>query len=187
MSFFKMLLSFSPWLSFLIIAHGSMFRLKLGIIVAAVITVIMAVTKMHRGVIMWVGLLFFSYALVAVLLLNNMWTVKNMGVLANGALALGTWVGIALKRPFTQEYAREHTDPSLWDNPLFMRTNYLLTTMWALVFTINAGLAFQRSVHAVLPEWGYELISYTLLISAMFICTWYPGYLKRKRAEQQAA
>jgi hypothetical protein len=40
MSFLKMLLSFAPWLSFLIIAHGSMFRLKLGIVVAAVITVI---------------------------------------------------------------------------------------------------------------------------------------------------
>ena len=91
MSFFKMLLTFAPWIAFLIIARDSIFRLKLGIIVAAVLTVVMAVTRLHRGVIMWVGIIFFSYALAAVALLNNMWTVRYMGVLANGALAGGTW------------------------------------------------------------------------------------------------
>ena len=40
MSFFKLLLSFAPWISFLIIASGhSMFRLKLGIVVAALLVV----------------------------------------------------------------------------------------------------------------------------------------------------
>jgi hypothetical protein len=187
MSFFKMLLSFAPWLSFLIIAHGSMFRLKVGIIVAAILSVVMAVTKLHRGVIMWVGLLFFSYAIVAVLFMNNMWTVRHMGVLANGALALGTWAGIVFKRPFTLEYAREHTDPSLWNNPLFLKTNYLLTSIWAAVFSINAGMALQRMTHPVLPALAYELISYTLLILAMFFSTWYPKYLAQKRIAEQAA
>lgn len=187
MSFFKMLLSFAPWLSFLIIAHGSMFRLKAGIIVAALLSLVMAVTKLHRGVIMWVGLAFFSYAIAAVLLLNNMWTVRHMGVLANGALALGTWVGIVMKRPFTLEYAREHTDPALWDNPVFLRTNYLLTGVWAIVFSINAGMALQRSLRPVLPALVYELISYSLLILAMFVSTWYPKYLASKRVTEQAA
>jgi hypothetical protein len=181
MSFFKMLLTFAPWIAFLIIARDSIFRLKLGIIVAAVLTVVMVVTRLHRGVIMWVGIIFFSYALAAVALLNDMWTVRYMGVLANGALAGGTWVGIALKRPFTLEYAREHADPSLWDDPLFLRTNYFLTVTWAMAFTINATLAWQRSVRPVMPGWAYETISYTLLVSAMFISTWYPQYVKRRR------
>ncbi len=182
MSFFVMLLSFAPWIAFLIIAGGSLFRLKLGIIVAALLMVVMAVTRLHRGVIMWVGIVFFSYALAAVVLLNNMWTVRHMGFLANAALAMGIWVGIALKRPFTLEYAREHTDSSLWDSPLFLRTNYLLTEMWAVVFSINATLAWHRSVRPAMPGWAYETVSYSLLVSAMFISTWYPQYVRRRRA-----
>lgn len=185
-SFLKMLLSFAPWLFFLIIAQHSMFRLKVGIIGAAVLTVVMAVARLHRGVIMWVGILFFTYAIVAVVLLNNMWAVHYMGALANGALAVGTWTGMALKRPFTLEYAREHTDPSLWKNPAFLRTNYLMTTIWGVVFTVNASLAWQRSIQPTMPDWVYEAITYILLVSAMFISTWYPDYLRRRRNVQAA-
>lgn len=181
MSFFKMLFCFAPWICFLIIAHDSIFRLKLGIIVAAVLSVVMAVTKLHRGVIMWVGILFFTYAMVAVVFLNEMWSVRFMGVLANGALAAGVWAGIIMKRPFTLEYAREHTDPSLWENPVFINTNYLLTTIWAVVFTINASLALQRTIRPALPGWAYETISYCLLVSAMFVSTYYPQYVKKRR------
>ncbi len=158
-----------------------MFRLKLGIIVAAVMSVVMAVARLHRGVIMWVGFLFFLYAIVTVVFLNDMWAVRYMGVLANGALAAGVWAGIAMKRPFTLEYAREHTDPSLWENPVFLNTNYILTAMWAVVFTINATLAWQRSSRPAMPSWAYETISYTFLVSAMFISTWYPQYVKKRR------
>lgn len=185
-SFLKMLLSFAPWLFFLIIAHDSMFRLKVGIIGAAVLTVVMAVARLHRGVIMWVGILFFTYAIVAVVLLNDMWAVHYMGALANGALALGTWAGAALKRPFTLEYAREHTDPSLWENPAFLRTNYFMTAIWGVVFTINAFLAWQRSIQPAMPGWAYETISYSFMVSAMFISIWYPEYLRRRRNSQTA-
>lgn len=105
-SFLKMLLSFAPWLFFLIIAQHSMFRLKLGIIGAAVLTVVMAVTRLHRGVIMWVGILFFSCAIVAVVFMNDMW--------------------------------------------------------------------------------AYETVSYSLMVSAMFISTWYPEHLRRRRNVQAA-
>ena len=186
MSFMKMLLSFAPWISFLIISSGSLFRLKLGIIVAAILTVVMAVTRLHRGVIMWVGIVFFCYAIVAVVLLNDMWAVRHMGILANGALAAGTWAGLLFKHPFTLEYSREHTDPALWQTPLFLRTNYLLTSIWAVVFSVNALLAWHRGNHATMPDWMYEIISYCLLVSAMFFCTWYPNYLRRQREARNA-
>jgi hypothetical protein len=185
-SFFKMLLSFAPWLFFLIVAQNSMFRLKLGIIGAAVLTVVMAITRLHRGVIMWVGIMFFTYAIVAVVFLNDMWAVRYMGALANGALALGTWTGVALKRPFTLEYAREHTDPSLWSSPVFLRTNYFMTAIWGVVFTVNASLAWQRSVQPALPGWAYEAVSYSLMVAAMFISICYPEDLRRRRNAKAA-
>jgi len=53
MSFFKLLLVFAPWLAFLFIARGSLFRLKLGLVVAIVLSIVMGITRLHRGVILW--------------------------------------------------------------------------------------------------------------------------------------
>jgi len=51
-------------------------RLKLGIIVAAIMTVVMAVTRLHRGVIMWGKVtVSLAYAIVAVVFLKDMWAV----------------------------------------------------------------------------------------------------------------
>lgn len=178
--FLKLLFGFAPWIAFLIIAHGSMFRLKLGLAVAAALTLVMAVLKLHKGVIMWVGILFFSYACAAVFVFENMWTVRYMGVLANGALAVGAWTTLALRRPFTLEYAKEHTDPSRWNHPAFVRTNTVLTALWAAVFTVGAGLAWLKSQGTGWPEWQIETLNYTLMFSCVVFTNWYPERVKRR-------
>ncbi len=183
MSFLKLLLAFAPWLSFLVIAHGSLFRLKLGLVVALVLSVVMGITRLHRGVILWAGLLFFTFATSAVVLFNNMWTAKHMGILASGALAAFTWLTIVLKKPFTLDYAREHTDPSLWNSPVFINTNIVITSFWGSVFIINTVLAWGKMKSFVLSELGYEIISYSLLTGAVAFTTWYPGYVRRRRAQ----
>ena len=43
---------------------------------------------------------------------HNMWTIRHLGVMANGALALGSWITLLMGKPFTLEYARVHTDPA---------------------------------------------------------------------------
>ena len=141
MSFVKLLLSFAPWVAFLIIARGSLGRVEVALLVALALSVVMAAAKLHRGIIMWVGLVFFTAATIAVVGFHNMWTVGHLGVLANGALALGSWGTLLIRRPFTLEYARQHTDPAKWNDPLFIRVNVLLTAVWASTFTVNTALA----------------------------------------------
>jgi hypothetical protein len=179
LSFLKLLLAFAPWLSFLVIAQGSLLRLKLGLVVALVLSVVMGLSHLHRGVILWTGLTFFSYATIAVALLNDVWTARHMGVLANGALALASWLTIAVRKPFSLDYAREHTDPSLWNTRAFIRTNVVITSAWALVFTVNTVLAWGKMVQFILPEWGYEVISYSLLIVTAAMTIWYPNHRRR--------
>lgn len=181
LQFLKLLFSFAPWIAFLVIAQGSLLRLKAGLVVAAVLTVAMAVLRLHRGAIMWVGIAFFAYASVAVLAFEHIWTIRNMGILANGALAAGTWVTLFLGMPFTQEYAREHVDPSLWKHPDFLRTNNILTSAWGAVFTANTAVAWLKTYDRSLPEWGYEATSYTFLLAAMIMSSVYPEMVKRRR------
>ena len=54
-----------------------------------------------------------------------------MGVLANGTLAAAIWFTIVIKRPFTLDYAKEHTDASL-------------PSAWGASLTANAALAFGK-------------------------------------------
>ncbi len=180
MSSIKLLLSFAPWLAFLFIAHGSLFRLKLGLVVALVLSVVMGVLRLHRGIILWLGLLFFSSATIAVAGFENAWVMRHMGILASGALAAGTWLTIALGEPFTLDYAREHVDPSRWSDPLFIRTNLIIASVWGLVFTVNALLAWGKMEGLLLPELGYELVSYSLLVGTVLFTTRYPEYVRRR-------
>lgn len=184
MSFLKLLLGFAPWISFLIIAQGSMARLKIGLLAALVLSVIMGVTRLQRGVILWAGLAFFAYASVAVVMLEDSWTARHMGVLANGALAVCSWLTIALKKPFTLDYARDRTDPSLWKDPAFIRTNVVITSAWAMTFTANTILAWGKMSHFILPEWGYEAVPYMLLMAAVAFTTWYPDHVRRIRQQR---
>ena len=182
MMFLKLILAFAPWLAFLFIAHGSLFRLKLGLIIALVLSIVMGVSRLHRGVILWVGLGFFSCASLAVIGFGNMWAVKHMGIAASGVLAISTWLTVISGKPFTMDYAKEHVDPSLWTTPSFISTNMVLTSVWGLTFTMNALLAWGKMEHFGLPELGYEIISYTFLIGTAAFTSWYPGYMRRKSA-----
>ncbi|ABE39810.1 conserved hypothetical protein [Rhodopseudomonas palustris BisB5] len=182
LAFFKILISFAPWLSFLIIARDSLLRVEIGLSVALALTVLMGLLRLHRGIILWVGVAFFGGATIAVIGFNDSWTLRHLGILANGALALGAWLTIALGKPFTLDYAKEHVDPSLWNDPKFIRINVLMTAVWASAFTVSAVLAFGKMEQFALSELGYELISYAILISTAIFTAWYPEHLRRARA-----
>jgi hypothetical protein len=178
-TFVKLLLSFAPWVAFLIIARGSLLRVEIALLVALGLSVVMAVLKLQRGIIMWVSLAFFIAASVAVVGYHNMWTVRHLGVLANGALAAGAWATLLIGRPFTLEYARQHTDPAKWHEPLFIRVNVLLTAVWATAFTVNTALAWAAMKH-LWPEWACHTASYATLITAAAFTSWYPAQIRRR-------
>ena len=186
MSFFKLLLGFAPWISLLVIARDGLIRVKLGLVIALALSVIMGVARLNRGIILWVGLLFLSYATIAVAVLDDIWTARHFGVLVNVALAVSAWATVAIGKPFSLDYAQEHTDPARWNQPDFIKANVFITSVWATIFTTNAVLAWGKLVQFMLPEWGYDVATYSLLIGAAAFTTWYPSHIRRgRRAPEQ--
>jgi hypothetical protein len=181
MASLRLLVSFAPWIAFLIIARDSLSRVEIGLVVALALGVLMLVLRLDRGAIMWVGLAFFAAATVAVLGFQNIWTVTNLGVLANGALAVGGWGTLLIGKPFTLDYARQNTDPALWTNPVFIRTNVRMTAVWAAVFTLNTALAWIRMEDVVLPQWACRALSYASLVGAVAFTSWYARHVRRAR------
>jgi hypothetical protein len=180
MQFLRLLFSFPPWLAFLLIAHDSLLRVKIGLIVAFVLSIVLGAAKVNRGLVLWVGLFFFACAMVSVVMLNDMWTVKYMGVLANGALAAVMWLSVLADKPFTLEYAKEHIDPPLWKDPAFLRINTIIASVWGASLTVNTVLAFAKMRTQLVPEVAYDVVSYTVLVGAVAFTTWYPAFVRRK-------
>ncbi|GAA0619229.1 hypothetical protein [Streptomyces crystallinus] len=60
------------------------------------------------------------------------------GALATGWLALTAWATLAVRRPFTTGIAKRQAPREVWDNPVFLRINVVLTAVWAAAFTVTA-------------------------------------------------
>ncbi|MFI9329412.1 hypothetical protein ACIGZJ_17930 [Kitasatospora sp. NPDC052868] len=52
-------------------------------------------------------------------------------------LAATAWGSLALGRPFTLGIARTQAPEHLWNSPLFLRINRVITTVWATAFTLS--------------------------------------------------
>ena len=178
MTFVKLLVSFSPWIAFLLIAKGTLLRVEIGLVVALALSVVMALLRLHRGIVMWVGLSFFTATTIAVVGFHDLWTVAHLGVIAPGALALGSWAGLAVGQPFSLAYARQTTDPARWHDAVFIRTNVIITAIWASAFTINTASAWLLLEHQC-PPWVSHTASYAALVGAAAFTSWYPRQVRR--------
>ena len=148
MSFRSLLLSFAPWIMFKVIVklplYNPLTMVKIGIAVAAVICAYQAYTGLHKGMILYGGLLFFGFTLISVVFMSNMWVIKHLGILSHGTLAGVCWLSIIIGKPFTMEYAKQHVPEQFWRTAKFIRKNYIITGIWAVAFSINLFDAFAR-------------------------------------------
>ena len=80
----------------------------------------------------------------------------------------------ALGRPFTLQYAREQVAPELWASPEFIRTNYVITAVWALAFAV---LVIADLILLYRPDLSPRLgifLTIAALVGAVKFTSWYP-------------
>jgi hypothetical protein len=178
----KLLLAFSPWIAFWIISGGhSMERLQIGICVAAVLVIVMGITKLHRGLILWAGVVFFAGAVVLVVGLKNLWVIHHLGILASGTLLSATLLSILIGQPFTESYAREHVPADLWDSPAFIRSCYTVTSAWGIIFLANTLINFAKLYNAELGEWFFRGLELAVMVTGVLFTTAYSRWARAKR------
>jgi hypothetical protein len=180
----KLLLAFLPWIAFWIISAGqSMFWLQVGVGVAAVLVVVMGITRLHRGVILWAGVVFFAFALVFVVGLENMWAIHHLRLLATGTLFVATLFSVAVGRPFTEDYAREHVPKELWDSPAFIRGCFTVTGVWGFIFLANVLINVAKLNYPAKSEWLYRGVELTVLVLGVVFTTIYSRIAGKKRMQ----
>jgi hypothetical protein len=93
------------------------------------------------------------------------------------AIALGS---IAIRFPFTLQYAREVVDAETMKTPGFMRANYIITWAWTGAFVLmllaNLSMIYMPS----LPFWVGLGIGVAARNSAVYFTKWYPAYRRAK-------
>jgi len=110
---------------------------------------------------------------------------KTYGPIVNSLVLAGmAFLTLALKNPFTYQYAKEDWDPSYWNDPAFIRINEIITGVWGWIFTFNAALGAlavfvfpsQRIwLTAVLPNLG--------VVAGIIFSARFPNYAVRKRIQ----
>ncbi|MFE9322030.1 hypothetical protein ACIHDR_32560 [Nocardia sp. NPDC052278] len=67
--------------------------------------------------------------------------------LSSGVLAVVAGLSLAVRVPFTLPIAKQTTPQELWDHPVFIRTAYVITSVWTASFVIGC-LALTALAHS---------------------------------------
>jgi hypothetical protein len=101
-------------------------------------------------------------------------------VAVDAGLLLFGLSSLALRRPFTLQYAREMTDPETARLPGFLAANYVITSVWVLAFLLMVLANLLLLNWPNLPLWSGLVIAFAIRNPALYFSRWYPDYHRRK-------
>jgi hypothetical protein len=96
----------------------------------------------------------------------------DSGVLA---IALGS---MAIRLPFTIQYAREVVDAETTKLPRFVKTNYILTWVWTAAFALMLVADIVAIYLPSTPLWACAAIAFAARNSASYFTQWYPKHVR---------
>ncbi|MDB5566028.1 MAG: hypothetical protein JWP84_2594 [Tardiphaga sp.] len=96
----------------------------------------------------------------------------DSGVLA---IALGS---MAIRLPFTIQYAREVVDAETTRLPRFVKTNYILTWVWTAAFALMLMADIVAIYLPSTPLWACAAIAFAARNSASYFTQWYPKHVR---------
>lgn len=115
--------------------------------------------------------------------------------LANSAVKLTIDTGVlaislasmAIRRPFTLQYALEAVDAETASLPGFMKANYIITGAWTAAFVLMVLANLMLIYIPGLPLWSGLAIAFAARNTAVYFTKWYPAYRKAKYGVPAAA
>lgn len=179
------LVGLAPWIVYSLVEGEG--RLELSSAIAFGIALLILMLGWLRGsrpkLLEYSDVIFFGALAIFVAVASDdthAWLERWSGEVANVALVAIALGSILVRQPFTLAYAKEQAPRELWDDPVFLRTNYLITWAWAIAFLIEAASGFYGDL--VLDDsnniWtGWIIQTFPLIVAAQFTI-WYPQRVK---------
>jgi hypothetical protein len=134
------LLGFAPFILFALLTNISV-SLALWVAFAAAFAIGIrdfAHTRILRVLDVGSTILFGLLALYAGFIQPSL-SVQAVRLVVDCGLLLIAATSMAIRNPFTLQYAREQTPQEFWNTPVFIRTNYIITAVWTLAFLVTTA------------------------------------------------
>jgi hypothetical protein len=172
------LLAFAPFIAFAIIDRlvGPVQGLIAGAVTSAALLVRDLVSPGKKPKVLEIGtvILFGGLALYSVLG-GPVWSIFGVRLRVDLGLLLIVLITMVIGRPFTLQYAREQVAKDLWTSPEFIRTNYIITAVWAGAFAILVIADLILIYRTDLPPRVGIIATVLALYGAFKFTQWYPA------------
>jgi hypothetical protein len=100
-----------------------------------------------------------------------------------GILAISL-ASLAVRRPFTLQYAREMVDAETAGLPDFLRANYVITSAWTAALLLMLVANVLMIYVPGLPLWSGLMIAFAARNTAVHFTKWYPKHRREKLTKQ---
>lgn len=181
----RIILGFLPFVAFSVLEGrlGPTMALVVAATVALCLVVRSRIAPPHTFKILEVGtvLLMVSLAIYSAFA-KTILPLVAIRLCVDAGLLLIVLISMAVRQPFTLQYARQQVDPAHWNSPLFIRTNYIITAGWAVAFAAMVVIEGLMAVDPAFPQpLGYAGVIVAML-GAVGFTAWVSG-----RAHAQAS
>jgi hypothetical protein len=173
----NILLAFSPFLIFVIL--NRLTGVEPGLLGAVAMSLLLlakdAVVQRKTPTVLEIGtlLLFGTLALYGAVA-GAAWTIAGVRLAVDAGLLLIVLVSMAIGQPFTLQYARESVPPEFWRQPAFVRTNVVITAVWAAAFAVMVAVDLMWLLIPTLSPRVVIIVTVAALLGAVKFTGWYP-------------
>jgi hypothetical protein len=115
-----------------------------------------------------------------VTLIDGNWSGVAVRLAVDGGFLAVVLFSIAIRLPFTLQYAREHVDHETTLLPGFMRANYVITWAWTGAIVLMLIADIMMIYLPGLPLWIGLGVAFAARNSAVYFTKWYPQYRRAK-------
>lgn len=179
--------AFAPWIVFAVIPSG---QWKWAALFALVYSVVEITLKTRGGLpldaqIIETGTAVYFLALTALAFADPKTALHAYTpAMASGALGLIALGSLAVRKPFTLGMAKQSMPREAWDHPLFLRTNTIISAVWAASFVVGCvALAVLAHGSAV----GRIVVQVAAFAVPMVFTLRYVDHVRARARTQQAA
>ncbi|GAB2514151.1 hypothetical protein [Nocardia heshunensis] len=133
--------TFAPWIVYAVIPSQYWqwsALIAFAIAVAGIVPQLRAGRSLDSLIIDIGSAVFFAVVTVLAFADPNTALHAYLPALSSGVLALIAGFSLLIRVPFTLPIAKQTTPQEFWDQPLFIRTAYVLTSVWTASFVIGA-------------------------------------------------
>lgn len=107
------------------------------------------------------------------------WSIAAVRLRVDAGLMLIVLASMALRQPFSLQYARERVAREHWDSPAFLHVNYVISAAWASAFGVLVLADAMMAYVPALPHAGSVVATVAALAAAAWFTGWYPAQRRR--------